>query len=373
MANRDYYLGLTMDLSWPSESLEAPEAAKLHSENCRVFLQECVRLQLSGLTLNINAWLVSAWSQGLLGEVGFSCLEALRSSLRYGLVELTGCAAHHPILPLLHPFESRRQMVLNSVIHERLLLGGWSPAGFFPPELAFGHELPGLLETLGFRWCLSDDASFGSLHGYVPTQKIPAIGKIGILLASRMWSNTLGGAFREKQGVHRTVERFVRETEQWFRQSVGNDGHSRYLVLAFPRHYLSGNFIAAAADFVQRLRDQHQWSVVHLSKLLDHFPIESMEVPPGSWKMTTEEFWRGEFFSHWKSSESRRHQIQWRIAELAWSSLEGLREKLDLGMSSKNFEELGGQDGMTALVEVVAAGRPDQLEVLRSLLDALKH
>ena len=89
--------------------------------------------------------------------------------------------------------------------------------------------------------------------------------------------------------------------------------------------------------------------------------------------MTTEEFWRGEFFSHWKSSESRRHQIQWRIAELAWSSLEGLREKLDLGMSSKNFEELGGQDGMTALVEVVAAGRPDQLEVLRSLLDALKH
>ncbi len=375
MARAEYFLGLAVDLSWPCESLRSPEGARRHTESCRHFLQECVRLQVRGLTLNINAWLVLAWSQGLLGELGFDCLEALRSSLRYGLVELTGCAAHHPILPLLHPFESRRQMVINSVIHERLLLSGWAPAGFFPPELAFGHELPGLLETLRFKWCLSDDAAFASLHGFVPTQKVPCVGQVGVLLASRLWSDNLGNSFSDGKDMATATSRFARETEQWFRQSANqadSAGSSRYLVLAFPRQRLSTAFTASVVDFVKRIATHGDWSVVHLSKILDRFPLETMEIPPGSWKMSTDEFWRGEFYSHWKSSESRRHQIQWRIAELAWSSLEGLREKLDLGMSSRNFEGPGGdEDGMRALVDVVAAGRPDQLETLRELLQAL--
>src|ERR1017187_2614332 len=109
-------LGVLFDLSQTPQLRNSLPGATIALEFFDGILSRGVR----GLTLNINSWQTQNWV-----EHGHPCLDLLQSLMRYGLVELSGTAAHHPILPLLHPFEARRQVVLNTSIHKRLLGDQW--------------------------------------------------------------------------------------------------------------------------------------------------------------------------------------------------------------------------------------------------------
>lgn len=356
-------LGLLLDLSWPYQAGSSKDKAYLrHTQHCSDFLSQCAQLSLNGLTLNINANLVKSWVDGEAGPVGFIAVENLKSALRYGLAELTGCAAHHPILPLLHTFEMRRQVAINSAVLQRLIHHDWVPHGFFPPELAFGHEILGPLGAMGFGWCLSDDAAYATLHGEVPTNWIAQMSGLAILLRSRMWSEKLRH-LNSKNAVS-LAESLVCETAKWMGQKHGPGGG--YLAVALHRDAVEGQLAKALKKFFDCL--QPPWRIEHLSQLVGKFPKKESQVPPSSWFTSSEEFWRGEFFARWKS-EQTSHQILWRLAELSWSNVERLRELLDEAMCSVTFEEQATERGVAALLAVLGAGQPQLQSQIQSELE----
>ena len=173
------------------------------------------------VSLNLNWCLTEKWL-----EKGFEdCVESLDSLLRWERVELTGSAAYHPILPLIPRHEIRRQISYNSERHQEVF-SSWKPRGFFPPELAFGHELPPVLVDLGFEWCLADDIPYTCLHDVPPFDFVPVCADLPVLLRSSLWSKTFeacarhgadGKALARKlvddlQAAHRPGEAHVQAT-----------------------------------------------------------------------------------------------------------------------------------------------------------------
>ena len=358
MALQSLTVGLLFDLSLPPY-LGAPlrHLGPPPPERgvCLDFFESILNRGFRGLTLNVNGWLCQHW----LEQGGFACLDRLQSLLRYGLVEMTGTAAHHPILPLLQPIEARRQVVLNTAMQKRLLIEDWQPAGLFPPELAYGHELVPLLPALGLRWCLSDDANFASLHGFVPYDWVAQVGGLSVLLRSRHWSQVV--ASPGTLPGHFVAEEMVRSCGQWFDQGRG------YIILAVPgMSLMQSGYREFLWSFLGRLQADPAVKLAHLSQIVDEFPSRDFEVPPGSWKSSVDDFWNGDFFAPWNSPHQSKHQILWRLTELAWASLERLREKMDLGMNSDNFEwvslEAPPPQSLKFLLEVIQAGQPEQVQ-----------
>ena len=367
MALHSLSLGIVFDLSLPpylGSPLRHLGAPPREREVCLTFFEEILTQGLRGLTLNVNSWLSQHWME----QGGFACLDRLQSLLRYGLVEMTGTAAHHPILPLLNPIEARRQVVLNTAVQKRLLSEDWQPAGLFPPELAYGHELVPLLSSLGMRWCLSDDANFGSLHGFVPYDWVPQVGELGVLLRSRHWSQVVASPGALPGNF--VAEELVRSCGQWFENGRG------YVILAVPgMSLMQPGYFDFLWPFLARLQAHDNVEIKHCSQIVHEFEGREFEVPPGSWKSSVDDFWNGDFFAPWNSPHQSKHQILWRLTELAWSSLEKLRESMDLGMNSDNFEWVSlsapAPQTLTYLLDVIQAGQPEQVHQARLWLELL--
>ena len=314
----------------------------------------------SGITLNVNSWLTQTWQE----NYQFECLERLRALFNYGITELTGTAAYHAVLPLLSAVESRRQVVLNTVQQRRLLGNYWDPGGFFPPELAYGHELVQLLPELGFRWCLSDDPFYASLQGEVPWNYVPQSGALAVLLRSRYWSELLNdpgpydGAALEAHLRHHIAN--------WFGGSEG------YLVLAVSAlSFAAPDRRSFLASFVEAVDRAPGIKLFHLSHIAHHFPRRDAEVPPGSWKTSVDDFWSGDFFAPWQSRHSPAHQKIWYLTELALQSAELLREKLDRALASKTFEQLHG-GSLDSLVSLIEAALPERAEEARAVAEQIR-
>lgn len=107
------------------------------------------------------------WFEKQKMEHVFNDLIALRDA---GKIELTGCAAYHPILTKIPNEEVERQIILNEAglayyLGRREGFEG-EPSlmikdvkGFFPPEMAFNSELGSLVNELSYDWVVVDEVS----------------------------------------------------------------------------------------------------------------------------------------------------------------------------------------------------------------------
>ncbi len=78
----------------------------------------------------------------------------LRELAAAGRVEITGTSWAHAILPMLPPALAAEDIRLYRESAARVL--GVAPDGFFPPEMATGPLMPGLLAAAGYRWSFVD-------------------------------------------------------------------------------------------------------------------------------------------------------------------------------------------------------------------------
>lgn len=124
---------------------------KICRESYRPLIDLLGEFDRARATVNINGALTE-----MLTDCGHEdILAGLRGLAEGGRIELIGSAMYHPILPLLPESEIRRQIDLNYTANRRAFGDVYRPAGFFPPELAYGPSLSAPLRDTGHSWVLA--------------------------------------------------------------------------------------------------------------------------------------------------------------------------------------------------------------------------
>ncbi len=337
-------------------------------------LLEALEQSSARVTVNLNWCLTEKWLDRGLDD----CVARLDALMWDGRVELTSSAAYHPILPLLPPEEIRRQIAYNNQRHQEVF-PNWQPRGFFPPELAFGHELVSALTDHGLEWCLAEDVPYTCLHDTPPYDFVPVCGGLPVVLRSSLWSRALEGFAREGRDGKALADNLVEEIGEWF------DGRDGYLLLALEAdafgHHRSGSIERCLVPFLARLQAlSDRIQTVPLSTVVETFEHQESEIPPGSWSTTVEDFWAGEFFPLWQSRYNKAHQLLWELTDLAVSSVARLQEKLDRSLNSGTFwwatRDTGKlpdstSRGMKMLLDVIGTAAPENMNRALDLMAEL--
>ncbi len=321
------------------------------------------------VTLDLPCAVSVPWglTQRWLSEGYHDCLNLCLELQERGTVEFVGTAAYHPILPLLPRPAIERQVAEDAQQHRRLF-PKWSAQGFAPPELAFGPELLPILSSHGFQWCAVDDAPYSCLNEEPPYSYVPVCGGLKVLMRSRLWSRALIGCARSGGDGSALAGEMLEGASQWFGEDRG------YLFLAMDPecfgHHRHGS-LAALADFLGAVSGSPGASLHRPSSLLEFYPGQQDEIPPGSWQMTSDQFWEGEFFVPWQSRYNAAHTHLWELTELAVEAVGKLQQKLDRGLHAGFFwwEQNAGSGvpsdvtrGLRTLLDVVAAAAPEDLD-----------
>jgi len=362
------HLGFLLHFHQPPDQF--PEALDRLAAECYGPVLEVLHAHPEArFTINLTWSLAERWIE----RGHYQCLDSMRSLLERGRAEATGCAAYHPVLPLIGAEEMRRQITLNSERLREVFGLAYAPRGFFPPELAYGHELPPVLQELGFAWCLAEDIPYVCLHEKPPYNFVPVCADLPVLLRSSMWSNAVS-LDRHPEGRRYTaseiITAFTHCCQEWFGDEDG------YLILALDAETFGGHikghvqqFLGPFLDYLQRI--PHRVRLVGISDLCERFPRHPSEVPPGSWSTSVEDFWQGDFFPLWKSRHNRAHQLLWELTELAVGSVGRLQSKLDRGLDSSNYHDSPTRRGMETMLEVIAAAAPEELPRAQELSERL--
>ena len=311
-------LSLVIDFSLPVGVSDA-ELERLYYHFHRPLLVALTDWRTSGTAVVINSALAQRWMDHGLEEG----LERLRELFDFGRCEILCTASHHAILPLVPENVAFRQVRRNLRWTQQILHPEWRPAGFAPPELAYGHELARVLLPLGFQWCLADDTAYAALNGGVPYNRLIRCGGLNWLLASRLWSLRVAALSQgQGEGLARTHHE---ELRQWL-------GHDRgYQVLRVSASQPDPQGLITYLRQMETLG--HRWC--HPSQLLHQYPQEEGEVPPGSSRTPVEDFWNGAFFSPWRQSSG---EPAWQLSQRAIVALERVQDQLDELLTSTTFE-----------------------------------
>jgi predicted glycosyl hydrolase (DUF1957 family) len=328
------YLGFLLHIYQPPNQLD--EVLEKIVEECYRPLLNMVNSRANAsFTFNIN------WSltEKLLQKGYLDLLESIRNALESGRIEITGTSAYHAILPLIPRTEQVRQILLNYEKNREVLGQAYRVRGFFPPEMAFGHELIGTLKDLGYKWTITDDIPFTCLHSEVPHDYIATADGLPVLLRSNHWSNKIS-MLRDEKGNNFSgksiAEWLIEDMSRWFQ---GKDG---YIILAMDGetfgHHIKGYIELFLSQFLKEIaRHPDRIRMVHLSELLELFPQRETEVPPGSWSTSPEDFWEGNFFPLWKNKYNEAHNMLWELTDLALRAVNKLHERLDRSLNSCTF------------------------------------
>lgn len=311
-------LSLILDFSLPV-GLSDDEIEALYSDRHLPLLLGLMKWKTAGTAVVINSGLAQRWiDRGL--EEG---LDRLRELFDFGRSEILGTASHHAILPLVPENVAFRQVRRNLRWTQQILHPEWRPAGFAPPELAYGHELARVLLPLGFHWCLADDTAYAALHGEVPKNRLVRCGGLTWLLASRLWSQRVSGLGAGQ------AEALARSHHQELQGWIGE--HDGYQVLRVAAHKVEAEPLLGYLRAMETAGNR--WC--HPSHLLHKYALNEGEVPPGSARTPVEDFWNGAFFSPWRQHSG---EPAWQLSQRAILALERVQDQLDELLTSSTFE-----------------------------------
>lgn len=322
----------------------------------------------SRFTLNLN------WSlTELLLKQGYTdVLAKIQEGLKKHRLEITGTAAYHAILPLIPRDEQIRQIRVNYEKNRGVFGEYYKPKGFFPPEMAFGHDIIEAIKEEKYKWTITDDQPFNCIHNEVPFNYVPVMDGLPVFLRSNLWSNKIsmeshpdGSKFSGRE----ICEWLINDMNDWWK---GQDG---YIIIAMDGetfgHHVKGYielFLESFIDEIKRRKDQIK--MVHITKLLKKFPRDEKQVPPGSWSTNAEDFWSGNVFPLWKNKYNSAHQLIWELVNLAIESVHRLESNLDKSLNSctlwwaaKNQDEISPitYTGIKMLIDIIKHANPSKL------------
>lgn len=332
---------------------------------------------MARFTVNMN------WSltEQLLRHGHQNLLEILYGAYKSGKIEFTGSAAYHAILPLIPDEERERQIELHLDRHHKLW-EGYSPRGFFPPEMAYGPEILPKIKEKNFQWLITDDIPYSCVHKEAPFNYIPQVEGIGIFLRSSYWSNLISfgkTSDGKKLPGNQVAAMMEEQLSKWFH------GENGYVIIAMDSetfgHHNPGYIEPFFVPFLEYLKNKsHKMRLIHLSEIFSRFPKLERDVPPGSWSTSAEDFWNGNFFPLWKNKNNQAHHLLWQLTELALEGVDNLRDRMDRSLNSCTFWWAAVDpskaspitiSGIDMLLDVIKIATPEQYEKAKSIKESL--
>jgi predicted glycosyl hydrolase (DUF1957 family) len=300
-------------------------------------------------------------------------IKKIKRALNKGKLEITGTAAYHAILPLIPKEQQIRQIKKNQINNAKVFGADYKPKGFFPPEMAFGHEIIDSIKECKYKWTITDDQPFNCIHGEVPWNYIPEMLGLPVFLRSNLWSNKIS---MEK---HANGCKFSgREIISWLIQDMNSwwQGKDGYIIIAMDGETFGHHVPGYVECFLEQMLDaidenKSQIKMVHISDLLKIFPRVQKEVPPGSWSTNTRDFWSGNFYPLWKNKYNAAHSILWELVGLTLGAVKNLEENLDKSLNSCTFWWAGRDQneispitytGIKMLIDIIKHAQPSKLQ-----------
>ena len=295
------YVGLLLHFYQPPTQ-DPDIVRKIHSE-CYLPLFRLLRDSGVRVTVNINYSLTEQ-----LSALSLSGLEVISEAEG---IEFSDSGAYHPILPLLEPSETARQLALNSMGNRKLLGSHFAPTGVFPPEMAFSPELARSLREMGYSWTITDDVPFIWTGQDTPATWIPRCEGIQVFLRSNFWSNLI--SFHGDDG-RSTAEDLVNGLTDW----AGEE--DAYIVIAMDGetfgHHRKGTVETFLAPFLAELTSSRRAELVRLGDLPSLFPSRDTAIPSGSWSTTGNDLDSGNPYPLWMHNGNPDHTEMWKLLRI---------------------------------------------------------
>jgi alpha-amylase/alpha-mannosidase (GH57 family) len=301
---------------------------KICEESYRPLLEVFSQYPNARATVNIN---------GVLSEMLRDCghrdiIEGLRELAQRGQIELTGSGKYHPILPLIPPGEVKRQIELNQKTNTFFFGDAFKPAGFFPPEMAYGRDIVSPIVETGYRWIILSGVACPANWPVDSIYQVEHEGKrLAVLFRDDIVSNKISfqdlspGEFLEhlraqkgdRENIYvitamdaETYGHHIKNWEQLFLAEVYEDLEVRSESYAHIQQSkaLSSQHVAILQD----TGTAQEVQTVTISQLLDTFPPgEVIDPKPSSWSTSAEDIEAGNPYPLWADKDNELHRLQW--------------------------------------------------------------
>jgi alpha-amylase/alpha-mannosidase (GH57 family) len=301
---------------------------KICEESYRPLLEVFSQYPNARATVNIN---------GVLSEMLRDCghrdiIEGLRELAQRGQIELTGSGKYHPILPLIPPGEVKRQIELNQKTNTFFFGDAFKPAGFFPPEMAYGRDIVSPIVETGYRWIILSGVACPANWPVDSIYQVEHEGKrLAVLFRDDIVSNKISfqdlspGEFLEhlraqkgdRENIYvitamdaETYGHHIKNWEQLFLAEVYEDLEVRSESYA---HIQQSKALASQhAAILQDTGTAQEVQATTISQLLDTFPPgEVIDPKPSSWSTSAEDIEAGNPYPLWADKDNELHRLQW--------------------------------------------------------------
>jgi len=288
------------------------------------------------VTINISAVLPE-----LLDEHGGTdIIKGLKGLAENGQLEFADSAKFHPILPLIPREEARRQIELNRKTNEHFFGKSYRPRGFFPPEMAYSHDVAELLAEMGYEWLILSGVACSDTWPLDFISRIPA-GKNGINvffrddivsnkisfknLDSRGFIKELAGFSKDKKDIYivtaMDAETFGHHVHNWERLFLAEvyDMIDKFSYLEGQDSVKQKKDLAKAHKrLFSKAAGEGNISVVTMSELMDKFPsTQTREPHNSSWSTANDDIVNKNYYPLWKDPSNEVHKLQWEVMAIS--------------------------------------------------------
>ena len=317
------------------------------------------------LTLNLSGALLE-----LLHKNGYKDLiRDIQDLIKEDRIEITGSSKYHALLSFLSPEEIIRQVTLNTETLQKFF-GGYTPQGFFCPEMAYDEKIGEIVEKLGFKWLILDEISCGGevrQVDYSQVYKVKGL-KLKVFFRDRRLSNLIMSA------VVRSRETLV--------EAMGKELNSgNYLVTAMDAETF-GHHRPGLEKMLFEIFEAPEFELIQVGEVEKYYQVEK-EVKPSkaTWASSKLEIEKGVQFLSWDDPENVIHGWQWEFTKLVLKEVyqmdkkhpryEMVRGMMDVALASDHFWWGWGKGWWR--VEMIEYGAYNLLQTLRSIPDVKKE
>ncbi len=254
------------------------------------------------ITLNVPLSLLEQMEQyGYL-----SWIENLKEFYNTERIELTGCAAYHPLLTKIPEKLAEQQIVLNEYglgyyLGRKTGFEG-EPSimlkdirGFFPPEMAVNDNLLNLLNTLGYSWMIADETSVDQGPGIYNVRDFDT----KVVVRNRALSNAI--SFKRDSNIEDIIKYI-------------NDRNFNLIALdgeVFGHHSKEGLlFLGTLIDRLEALNYQ----TTTISEFIDYNESKNFSsLKESTWGASDEEITSGDIYPYWVNQSNDLQKFQWEL------------------------------------------------------------